>query len=1142
MGVLGPALIRAGSEVVTVRRPLERALLIRLALAKGIGVPDEQLAADLWGDEEARIARLRVVVSRLRSTLGPFADAVTRAGGGYRVRADVFDLRRAGAAAQRVRSALRAGNPSAARDSAAEALTHWRGAALSDLRAIPFARGEGERLDAWHLELTLHRLGAELDLGADTEVVGELTELVARNPLHEPLRGMLALALYRSGRQAAALAAIAALRKELVVQLGVDPTADIAGLELRLLRHDPGLRPPAGPVALVSTRRPSATDIEPALARGLVGRRPEMAHLAGRLDEALAGAQAVVLVEGAPGMGKTRLLEAADHLVEQHGLVACWGRGSATDGTPVFWPWRQALRQWRSHTDSAVADAVIERAAGGLGRVVPEFGEPHLLAGEPATVDANDRFVLFEQVREFLTDAAAATSGLVLLLDDLHLADVASLHLLAHLTRSTAVARLLLVASVAPVDLCRDRRGAATIAELAQQPATSRIDLAGLALAAVTEQLTAIRGRPCDARLAEAVTRRTGGSPLFVQEIGRMLAADPALDDIGGVDLIPPAVRDAVRARLNALPGSSLTTLSAAAVLSSEIDAELVAAAIGQPIGAVLDHLDEAVAEGFLAPGERADRFRFAHDIVREAVRLDIALGARARMHLRVAERLEAVGDGGGAHLVAHHRLEAIPLGDRARAIRAATVAADLAMKQFAFEDAAHLYDRAIKAASTLDADTRAELLLGQARAQHLSGDVAGAMRSCEKVAALAGHRNDPALLGRAAVLLQDVGDPAWLTTTGQWCRTAVAALPPADSVLRAQVLAQLSVAATWGDQDDLDAAGAAALEMADRLDDPVALSGALRARQLARSGPDGAYDRLRFGERMVGLAPDTGDPAALWGRLWRFDAFVQLGRIDQAEIELDLLEPVVARMRQPLPAWHLIRSRAAALSARGRFAEARVAADGAVRAAAEGNHRSAEYPSHALRLSIAQLTGDPVDPVIFEVERYQPPPRLLSLMAAEWHTVHGTLVDAARIYERIPRPDVADLKPFMHLVFHSCNGTVAAALGDTRTAEQSYAQLIPYADMHVAAGAGAGFTGGSVHMALGTIAGSRGHADAAVSHLRAAAASNAAAGMPGHTAIAQHRLAVQLQRRGGPGDTEEATTAAASAAATAERLGLPLP
>ena len=294
--VLGPVEVRIEGTSVRLDRPLERALAARLALAAGASVPDERLARDLWGDTDLNrpTARLQVLASRLRSSLGPSGPAaLTRSGGGYVLAATTPDLAVAEAAAERVRAAVRSGEFATVRSAAAEAVAQWRGATLADLRAIPYALGEGERLDAWLLELRVEGLAADVELGGGT--VAELRSLVAEHPLHERLRGLLAVTLYRSGRQADALEALSTLRSLLVDELGVDPSPATAELELRLLRQDPSLQ--AVPTFVV----PHDSRL-PVPATSFVGREDDLADLLERManDE-------LVTLFGPPGAGKSRL-------------------------------------------------------------------------------------------------------------------------------------------------------------------------------------------------------------------------------------------------------------------------------------------------------------------------------------------------------------------------------------------------------------------------------------------------------------------------------------------------------------------------------------------------------------------------------------------------------------------------------------------------------------------------------------------------------------------------------------------------------------------------------------------------------------------------------------------------------------------
>ncbi|WP_041563128.1 AfsR/SARP family transcriptional regulator [Nocardia brasiliensis] len=349
--VLGPVQAWADGVAVTVDRPLERAVLVRLALANRVPVPDGRLAEDLWGAEVERpVQRLRVVVSRLRAALGPLAEVIGRTSAGYQARVSATDLLDAEAAAQRLHTARRAGDYRTVASAAREALALWRGPALADLRTIPFAAAEGERLDDWRLSLTVAGLEANLELGAAGEVVTELTGLVARHPLHEPLSCLLALALYRTGRQADALERLARLRRALSEELGVDPAPDTAQLELRILDHDPALRAAAGRSAepidvarldenaaqtgdsAVAEPRPGAVLAAPLTS--FVGRGREFATLTARLAE-----PARTTLVGVAGSGKSRLAAELARSISASGrpvvLVELAPLGRAEDVLPA---------------------------------------------------------------------------------------------------------------------------------------------------------------------------------------------------------------------------------------------------------------------------------------------------------------------------------------------------------------------------------------------------------------------------------------------------------------------------------------------------------------------------------------------------------------------------------------------------------------------------------------------------------------------------------------------------------------------------------------------------------------------------------------------------------------------------------------
>jgi DNA-binding SARP family transcriptional activator len=250
--VLGPLVVRLGGVPRSVDRPLERALLVRLALADGMPVPDQRLAADLWDDVE--LARptegLRVLASRLRAATDS-PESLTRANGGYALSARMTDLVAARGAAERVHAAVRAGDHHAVRTAAGEALSQSRGQSLADLRSVPYAAVEGKQLDSWRVDLQVERLEADLALGAAAEAGRDLEALAAEHPLHERLWCLLALALYRTG----SAGGCAESARQAPVSLGVDPAPDTAAMELRLLCQDPAL--------LLAPRQPAVVHAAP---------------------------------------------------------------------------------------------------------------------------------------------------------------------------------------------------------------------------------------------------------------------------------------------------------------------------------------------------------------------------------------------------------------------------------------------------------------------------------------------------------------------------------------------------------------------------------------------------------------------------------------------------------------------------------------------------------------------------------------------------------------------------------------------------------------------------------------------------------------------------------------------------------------
>ncbi len=296
--LLGPMEVTSDGEPLALGGPRQRALLALLLLHANEVVPRERLIDGLWGEEAPGTATnaLQVAVHGLRKILG--AGRIETRGTGYELRAesDEIDLDTFLRLAERARTQEGA----AAAATLDEALALWRGDALADLGAAPFATAEAARLDELRLGVVERRIDALLADGRHGDVVADLERLVADHAYHERFRAQLVTALYRSGRQADALDAYRDARRTLVEALGMEPGAELRALEAAILRQDPSLETPVRPSEPAGNL--------PAPATSLVGRRLELAAVTGllRRDDVR-----LVTLTGPGGTGKTRLALAA---------------------------------------------------------------------------------------------------------------------------------------------------------------------------------------------------------------------------------------------------------------------------------------------------------------------------------------------------------------------------------------------------------------------------------------------------------------------------------------------------------------------------------------------------------------------------------------------------------------------------------------------------------------------------------------------------------------------------------------------------------------------------------------------------------------------------------------------------------------
>ncbi|MCE6996064.1 AAA family ATPase [Saccharothrix sp. S26] len=477
-GVLGPLKAVGERGPVDLKGPRHRAVLARLLVAGGRVVPVTRLVDDLWGGDapNGAIGAVQTFVGALRKALEPDRPPRTPARllvtvpPGYALRADDVDARRFEAAVAQSARLLADGRPGDAAALLDEALALWRGPAYAEFADQPWAHGEVARLDEVRLLAVERRAEAALALGDPAGAVPDLRAHVAAHPLREDGRRLLALALYRTGRQGEALAALRQSREVLRAELGVDPGHALRRLETDILAHSPTLAPPPPPTRSTS----------------FIGRADELAEL----DRAARTGRRLALLSGTAGAGKTALTREFTERLAAAGWTTAWG--DCPEDAPAAWPWTR------------IADALAA-------------------AGHPPPDPLAHRLPRHRAIAAHL---AGLPNPVLLVFDDLHRADEDTLALVTALAADPDAGRLLVVATYRSTEISAALTGA-----LGRAARTDpvRVYLGGLTEPEVRELVEASTDRaPGDADV-RAIHTRSGGNPFFVRELTRLWETDPAL-------------------------------------------------------------------------------------------------------------------------------------------------------------------------------------------------------------------------------------------------------------------------------------------------------------------------------------------------------------------------------------------------------------------------------------------------------------------------------------------------------------------------------------------------------------------------------------------------------------------------------------
>jgi DNA-binding CsgD family transcriptional regulator len=661
----------------------------------------------------------------------------------------------------------------------------------------------------------------------------------------------------------------------------------------------------------------------------LVGRRAELETFERVWAEVEQARRQVVFLGGEPGAGKTRLVAEVAGVLHDNDVAVLIGTSTVDAGVP-YQPFAEMLDVLFSNAAIGSLDAVLSSSKSELHRL-----SPHVLRHCPELTDASPPA---GEIRKDLFDAVALLFGqlagdrpLVLILDDLHWAQLPTLALLEHVVQALPAGNLRVLGTFRTTAPDRSDELAARVAELHRLDGVQRIDLPALDTDAIAEYVTLRSGLPANAaRAPAAVLRdRTGGNPFFLRELWADLERRGGLSALRSQLRVPASIGDTLAARLAGLSGHARQVVDLAAILGDTFDLATLVAASEVDRAATLAGLDEASALGLIEPGEHRDRYSFVHALARQAV-LDRMPPSRVTvLHARAAEALEQQPS--HASLVpqlARHYLAAHILGFHEQAIRSSRYAGELAERSLAFEDAAVWFERAAELPEC-EPDQRADLLLAAGSNYVRACHFPHARSIYDRLATSA----DPRTRLTAAMGFEDASwRPGLIGPRAADVLTAAIA----DSVLEdddpryVRALASLGRAlALAGETDRARRVGARAIELARRIDDEETLLHAVTTSLWHGMTPDVAELQLQRTNEVFVIAKRRRDHETV-GAAVNFRATVSYlcGRPDELqEALLDALRVSDATGQQYYRHVHSCLAQADAFT-RGDFATAERWAD----------------------------------------------------------------------------------------------------------------------------------------------------------------------------------------------------------------------
>jgi DNA-binding winged helix-turn-helix (wHTH) protein/tetratricopeptide (TPR) repeat protein len=880
-----------------------------------------------------------------------------------------------------------------------------------------------------------------------------------------------------------------------------------------------------------------------------IGRTNEAALLTDLLDGAIRGQTELTVVIGEAGIGKTRFIEEIGERARARQATVLSGRCREEEGAPPYWPWIQMIRQCVSGADAENVRDVLGPEVDELARLVPELAGASTSIDRPVALEGREaRFRLFEGVLRWL-ERTANRHPLVLLLDDIHRADHASLLLLEFVVDQATALPMLVVCSQRPVGRQHDDLRARLIGEIARRAAAHVLALRGFSIEETSEYIEATSGWRASRSAAQMLVDLTAGNPFFLSQVVP-LAHRTRERDLGQLATqLPQTVREALLRQVEVVSQPALEMLRLASVIGREFAADTLEIAGRYDPDRVAEALDEASAAGLVqSAGGGGTAYRFSHILVRDVLYFGLPSAQRRRAHRELATALEGAGSEGGISKssVAYHYSEGVDRATAGLAIAACERAAVEAAERFAYEEAIAHYTKALEASVRfgMGSRERCDLLLGLATQQVRSGNRIEAKGTFEVAAALAEQLGETERLARAALgiapgffaIEADVRDDFSVGLL----RRVLDLLGRSDSELRSKVAARLGMALFWSEEGrEGSVLSRQAWEASRSTRDAALRLYMLTARWFAEWTPFNIEERRTIAEDGIRAARDLRDLEALaLCRLFRLVGLLEVGDLCSFDQESIDFAAAASATRQPQALWYVELIKAARALHVGELARAEAAWERFYELGRRAGDANSYHSMMAQRLQEAILRRGPTEAWRISEEARRRYPMFIGWRAACcWALAKvGRHEEARRELDSVKRMGFSRIPQKMDWPTAMVLFADAARLaGDAEASSELQDLLLPLADYVVVLGLCV-MTWGAGSRYVGLAAEGQGRIEEAAGWYARAVRENRRAGASAWLAASELDLA-RVTRAAGK--TKEASLLAESALQRARRLGM---